>query len=279
MGSPMAMRRRYVDTSAGQMHWREAGTGPPVVLMHWVPLSGRMYAAELPWFAKHGFRAIAIDLMGFGQSKCEQPLDFIQQANCVLQALASENVLPVTLLGAHYSAPVATEIAASRQDAVTGLCLDGCAHLLPAEDGAKIAAKVGGLPGPGLHEDASHVSFLWQQALTAYRVFDPAFVLNDDTLPLIYRFIGDYLETGPRQSFGSFDPYPLAERLRTVRCPVLVLTAENDPLRGAFEPTRQAARDAAGHLFKGSHPLHDPDRAGEYAGAVVDFISATEGTR
>ena len=78
-------RRSYVDTTFGQIHVTEQGAGPAVLLMHWVPLSGRMYEAELPYFAKAGRRAIAVDLMGFGRSDRREGVWSVEQhADCII---------------------------------------------------------------------------------------------------------------------------------------------------------------------------------------------------
>ncbi|HRX88018.1 MAG TPA: hypothetical protein P5528_01115, partial [Steroidobacteraceae bacterium] len=62
------MKRAYADTPDGQVHYRVAGTGQPIVLMHWAPSSGRQHEQLLPLLAARGFRAFAPDLMGYGDS-------------------------------------------------------------------------------------------------------------------------------------------------------------------------------------------------------------------
>lgn len=48
-------------------HVVEAGSGPPLVLLHGIPQSWFMWAPVLPELARH-FRCIAVDLKGYGQS-------------------------------------------------------------------------------------------------------------------------------------------------------------------------------------------------------------------
>ena len=48
-------------------HYVEAGAGEPLVLLHGIPQSWRMWAPILPKLAQH-FRCIAIDLKGYGQT-------------------------------------------------------------------------------------------------------------------------------------------------------------------------------------------------------------------
>lgn len=49
------------------LHWTEAGSGPPVLLLHGWPTHSGLYRHALPKIAPHR-RAIALDLPGFGQS-------------------------------------------------------------------------------------------------------------------------------------------------------------------------------------------------------------------
>ena len=55
------------DVETMRWHYVEAGTGDPLVLLHGIPQSWRMWSPILPELAKH-FRCIAIDLKGYGQS-------------------------------------------------------------------------------------------------------------------------------------------------------------------------------------------------------------------
>ncbi len=54
----MDIRYGYADTPLGQIHYREAGDGPPVLLIHETPLSGATFEFALPALAPH-VRAIA----------------------------------------------------------------------------------------------------------------------------------------------------------------------------------------------------------------------------
>lgn len=277
MTSKHIMRFSYVNTDAGQMHLSTVGDGPNVVLMHWTPLSARMYEHEQPRLADAGFRAIGVDLMGFGRSaKPGEIWPFEKHATMVEQGLAEAGVSSCAVLGAHFSAPIAVELTLSGTLDVTALMLDGCGHLLPPDAAAAIGAKVGKMPGPGLHEDGAHRTFLWDQAINAYSIFDPAFELTAETLPQVYRFILDYLSTGLPDDFGTFLPYEMADKLAKITVPSCVLTAEADPLRAAQQPTLEAlmagSSEASAITLPGSHPLHDPTRRGEYAGAIARFL-------
>src|SRR5512147_2264507 len=65
MTSPV--RRGYVDVPFGQVHYRVAGYGPPVVLLHDSPRSSAMHEELISALADE-FTAIAIDTPGYGRS-------------------------------------------------------------------------------------------------------------------------------------------------------------------------------------------------------------------
>src|SRR3954462_5966015 len=50
------------------IHYEDVGSGPPVVLIHGFPLSGRSWEKQIPPLLEAGFRVITYDRRGFGQS-------------------------------------------------------------------------------------------------------------------------------------------------------------------------------------------------------------------
>jgi len=50
------------------LHYEDAGSGPPVVLIHGYPLSGRAWDKQVPVLLEAGHRVITYDRRGFGQS-------------------------------------------------------------------------------------------------------------------------------------------------------------------------------------------------------------------
>ncbi|MEM7708536.1 MAG: alpha/beta fold hydrolase [Pseudomonadota bacterium] len=273
------MKHRYVDGSEGQLHVSLAGKGPPVLLLHWAPQSARMYEHEMPQLASSGYHAIAVDLLGFGRSdKPETILPYERQAQAVAEAVDQLGLERCAVLGAHLSAPIAVHLALTHRSKVTALMLDGCAHLLPAAAQRRIGEKMAAvkLKPPGFHEDGTHESLPWKRAQRSLEIYDPDFVVSEATLPLVYRIMADDLAAGLLEDYGTFQPYDMADALAQVTQPTLVLSAERDPLFDAQAPTVAALN--AGHAsvkaktFRGTHPLHNPRRRGEYAGAVADFL-------
>jgi pimeloyl-ACP methyl ester carboxylesterase len=51
-----------------ELHYEDAGSGRPVVLIHGWPLSGRAWETQVPALVDAGYRVITYDRRGFGQS-------------------------------------------------------------------------------------------------------------------------------------------------------------------------------------------------------------------
>ncbi|NIR60047.1 MAG: alpha/beta fold hydrolase, partial [Gammaproteobacteria bacterium] len=61
------LHRAFADTSLGQIHYRKAGEGPPLVLLHNTWLSSRMFFGVIPDLARE-FTVYALDTLGQGDS-------------------------------------------------------------------------------------------------------------------------------------------------------------------------------------------------------------------
>ena len=95
------MRRSFLDTPEGQVHYATEGSGEPVLLLHQTPNSIDQYRELIPLLAKSR-RVIAIDTIGYGDSykpaREVQIEDFARNAVRVLDIL---NIEETSLVGAH----------------------------------------------------------------------------------------------------------------------------------------------------------------------------------
>lgn len=56
------------NSSAIELYYEDHGSGPPVVLIHGYPLSGRAWDKQVPVLLEAGYRVITYDRRGFGKS-------------------------------------------------------------------------------------------------------------------------------------------------------------------------------------------------------------------
>jgi pimeloyl-ACP methyl ester carboxylesterase len=274
----MPMRYGFADTLSGQLHFRACGAGPDIVLLPWLPASGRMYDHIMSHLARAGFRAIAFDLAGSGRShkKCRN-WTVQQYAADVLEACGSLHTVPYTVVGGRFSAAVAVEMLLASPAQVTGAVLDGVPGLAP-EELRKMNGPTSGI-SPKLSDDGAWRAFPFEVIVRTLKEWDPSFELTQETLPLVYEYVRDYMELGYDAIVAGAEAdakkekpaYDVLARLGEVSQRVLVMTSDSDSLASAYTRALERARNSRGHKFAGNHPVLTPARAAEYAQVVVSF--------
>jgi len=264
------VRRGYCDTAAGQVHYRGCGEGRPLVLLHWAPASGRMYEHLLPRFAACGLRVLAPDLYGYGRSDKEDAgWSIADYARNLGEALRALGAWPASIVGGHLSAAIATELAIAEPVGVTCLVLDGSPAWTPAQRAALFAPFAG--LSPAISADGGHKTYAWDMVERSLAQWDGRFRVNAQTLPALYAYVCDFLETGlrPKAALGAYD---MLARLSRLELPVLALSAETEPLYPMHSAVVAAVRGVQQHVFAGAHPLLDPARADEYVAVIERFL-------
>lgn len=119
------LRRGYVDTSLGQLHYRECGNGTPIVLIHQTPSSSRMWERLMTIFPDE-YRLVAFDSPGFGNSDSpKKPLGITGYSAAILEAMSQLDIRRAIVCGHHTGASIGMEIAVTDQDRVRALILLG----------------------------------------------------------------------------------------------------------------------------------------------------------
>ncbi|MFF4964530.1 alpha/beta fold hydrolase [Streptomyces sp. NPDC001037] len=96
-----AHRHRIVEAPAGRLHMVEQGTGPLVLLVHGFPESWYSWRRQLPALAAAGYRAVALDVRGYGRSSkpadtdAYRMLDLVEDNVALVHALGEENAVVV----------------------------------------------------------------------------------------------------------------------------------------------------------------------------------------
>lgn len=108
------------------MHIVEQGTGPAVVLVHGFPESWYSWRHQLPALAEAGFRAIAIDVRGYGRSSKPRVVNAYRLLELVADNVGLLDALGVAtahIVGHDWGAPIAWTSALLRPDRFTTLSL------------------------------------------------------------------------------------------------------------------------------------------------------------
>lgn len=254
--------RRYADTAEGQVHYRRAGDGDPLVLMHWCPSCGRQFEPVMPLFAARGYAIYAPDLIGYGDS--DKPdrqwtiEEFAVNLGHFLDALGLESVF---LAGGHTSAAISAELAATQPGRVRRLVLDGS----PAYPAAVRAERLGTYARPlELDAEGGHMLWAWRRS----------FRRPDMPLDRVYLAALDLLKAGFTWHTGyeAVAMYDMEAALPAITVPTLALTATEDPLFPYHQRVMELLPNAVDHVFEGRGPLGDPERAAEFVEVIDRFL-------
>jgi uncharacterized protein (TIGR04551 family) len=106
----------FVDVDGVHVHYREAGSGPAVVLIHGYGASLESWGPVMPYVAAH-HRVIAVDLEGFGwTSRPDGDYSPAAQAHLVWSVLDKLGVTDVALVGHSWGSSVALAMAVQHPD-------------------------------------------------------------------------------------------------------------------------------------------------------------------
>ncbi|GIW07797.1 MAG: alpha/beta hydrolase [Dehalococcoidia bacterium] len=145
---PVLPRRAFVETPAGQIHYRELGDGPPLVLLHEVARSSDGFSEVLPCLAER-FRCLAMDLPGYGDSfhPAEYP-GMAGYARSVVDFFDAIGLKRTHLLGFHTGAAIAAEVAATFPERIEKLVVCGLPDVTEEEREKKMASLHATVPDP-----------------------------------------------------------------------------------------------------------------------------------
>jgi pimeloyl-ACP methyl ester carboxylesterase len=117
---------RLVPVPGGRIHLAEQGSGPLVLLVHGFPESWYSWRHQLPALAAAGYRAVAIDVRGYGRSSkpadvaAYRMLDHVSDNVGVVRALGEEQAV---VIGHDWGSPIAANSALLRPDVFTAVGL------------------------------------------------------------------------------------------------------------------------------------------------------------
>ncbi len=126
-----AWTHRFVSANGSRFHVVEAGTGPLVLFLHGFPEFWYAWHRQLRDVADAGYRAVAVDLRGYGASdKPPRGYDGYTLAGDVAGLIRALGERRAMLVGAGYGGMMAWTAAAFHPKMVTRLVVSGAAHPL-----------------------------------------------------------------------------------------------------------------------------------------------------
>ena len=293
-------RNRVATSSEIELSVIDEGLGPLVVLCHGFPELAYSWRHQIPALRDAGFRVLAPDMRGFGESSAPPEPDAYDEVElcadmCGLLDYAGE--IEAVFVGHDWGANIAWQMAVrhpERVRAVAGLSVPFVPRA-PAPPVPIMRRHLGEdfyivwFQQPGVADEALARDV--RRTLTTKRVWTADWALEDGAGPqraawLTEEELAVYVEAFERTGFtGGLNWYrnidrnwelsePLAER--RVEQPAMFLTGENDPVR-SFMPA--AAMDGwvtdlrADVLVPGAGHWVQQERPAEVNAALLDFLA------
>jgi pimeloyl-ACP methyl ester carboxylesterase len=212
------IKRGFLDTEDGQILYRSAGEGLPLLLLHQNFRSGDEFRELMPILAQKR-RVIAMDLLGLGDSDKPPRMYSIEDyAKTVIWLLDELEIKTTSILGNHTGAYIAGEVAAAYPDRIDRLILCNVDYFEEHHRAALLKKFTERLQ---IKADGSHLMERW----SARESYIGSAELN-------HRWVLDDLK-----GFGYPWYAPLAvinysdaveERFRLIKCPTLVVSGTED---------------------------------------------------
>jgi pimeloyl-ACP methyl ester carboxylesterase len=245
----------------------EAGSGEVVLLIHAGVADRSMWREHLDWLAQAGFRAVAVDLPGFGEAVVEEGLQ--APWDDVLQTLRGLNVARAALVGNSFGAAVALRAAAVAPAAVSALVLIS--------------------PPPLVLDPSPALRLAWEAENTALEHGDidgaVAAVVAAWTQPHAPDALRERVASMQRRAFelqaaaGEVQeaPDPLEQHpevLAELQIPALLAAGEDDmaDFRDAAEQLAEALPLARHAVIRGAGHLAPLEAPGEFKQLLLDFL-------
>ncbi len=234
----MYVEHLRIPVGVGALHAERVGRGgPPVLLLHGFGTCAFLWRQLAPQLASAGYTAIALDLLGHGESDRPSDAAFTldAQAEHVIRAVAALRLPDMAVIGQDIGALVALELAASPRSRVTSLAL-----LSPPDPD-----ELPGVDVRAMQRNAALLALSSNTLFGALPALAPllrAAVADPSLMPerLIARYLAPFV--GPDglnqllQRAAAVEWSAQArDRLRAVAVPVLVLDGAEDPPRQSLD--------------------------------------------
>lgn len=259
----MSIRKGYVDTPHGQVHYRQLKMvdGVPLVLFHQTASSGMMFERMMTLLADD-FHTLAPDNPGFGASFSPPSLFSVQYLSDSLHAaLTSLGVESCYAFGHHSGSAIAVQMAHDHPNFIKKMVLSGP----PLLSEAQINGLKAGLKPFAIAEDGSHLTQVWERIRK-----------RDASLPLetVHRevLLTQSARGAASMAYQAVFEQPFQVQLEALEIPILVMAGEHDTLKASLEPAYQVLRNGRMRVMAGEGPYICDQNPQAVADVLKEFI-------
>lgn len=269
----MDIKRGLVRTAFGHIHYREAGVGPAIVLLHINQQSSEIFLELMADLAPQ-MRAIAIDYPSHGMSDhvTEQPT-IEGYAQCIYEVLQALRVRSVVALGEATGAAVCVELAGAYPEFASRVILVNCPFLGDQSSRAALLEEM-------MHQlrPADATGYPKLRTIEFMLERDPDHAPLRPTQSWMDRINRAQIEAGRDrwQALIALTRYDLAAGLERLACPALLLMGEHFYFGHRAGEIRSRLKYLRYEVLADARFCACWERAGEIAQKAIAF-AITEG--
>ena len=282
---------RFVEVDGRSVRYLEEGSGVPAILLHGSSLgsSADVFRRNLHALGRHGIRAIAVDLPGFGKSEAADGLSAALRKTFVLRFMDALGLERAALIGHSSAGSAVVSMALEHPQRVSHVIILGTGSLLPPLETA--AGKVGarGEAAQARLEERmvrQEPSLADTRALLEANLFHHELITPEELELRHQNSIGrcfeqfvlrhaEAQEGGGGGGGKSKDTVPLWQRLTELKMPLLLIYGREDRARAAERATllheRYPQLDL--HFAEGCKHLVPWDAADLFHRLAVPFLT------
>jgi 3-oxoadipate enol-lactonase len=203
-----------------ELYYDMMGKGPPVLLIHGLGSSARDWELQIPAFSQH-YRVVAYDVRGHGQSdKPPGPYSLPLYASDAAELMMALEIAPAHVVGISMGGMIAFQLAVSQPELVKSLVIvNSGPELVPRSVSERLqvvqrqlVVRLLGMRKMG--EILSQRMFPKPEQEELRRVFVERWAENDPRAYLA--------------SVRAIVGWSVADRLEEIRCPALIVAADQD---------------------------------------------------
>lgn len=259
------IRKGYINSNFGQLHYRQCGQGAALVLLHQTSQNSIQFAPAMPLLAAAGYQITAFDTPGYGMSDGPgEPPKITDYADAIAAAIAALNLSRAIVLGHHTGAAIATALAADHPDQVGTLVLHS-PPIYTEEERQERQARPRLDQSP--KEDGSHLLARWQ--VSHGKTGNSASVEATHMSTLCAMIAGANEWHGHRAAF-HFD---LAEALSRSVSPLIIISNTGDTIHHLAKRGLETKAEARYHEIEGGTSQIVWDEPQRWSDAVLSAIS------
>ncbi|MBL8091822.1 MAG: alpha/beta hydrolase [Anaerolineales bacterium] len=259
----MSIRKGYVDTPNGQIHFRQLKQvdGIPLVLFHQTASSSLMYESLMNLLAGD-FHTIALDTPGFGASFSPPNLFTVSYLSDSLHAALTQlGVESCFVFGHHTGSAIGLQMAFDHPNFIKKMVLSGAPLLSETQiNGLKASLKP-----IALTEDGSHLTQVWERIRK-----------RDSSLPLeiVHRevLLTQSAREAAQGTYQAVFDQPIQHQLSSLDIPILLMSGEHDTLRASLEPAYQLLKHGEMKVIPNEGPYICDQNSQAVADVIKEFI-------